>query len=34
MWQHIAEPEQDSPNATCRKLKRFLHASGAGKPSD
>jgi hypothetical protein len=34
MWPRITEPEQDSLDATCRKLNRFLHDSGAGKTSD
>jgi hypothetical protein len=34
MWPRITEPEQDSLDATCRKLKRFLHESAAGKTYD
>jgi len=34
MWPRITEPEQDSLDATCRKFKRFLHESAAGKTSD
>lgn len=34
MWPRISEPEQDSLDATCRKLNRFLRESVAGKTSD
>ena len=34
MWPRISEPEQDSLDATCRKLNRFLHESVARKASD
>jgi hypothetical protein len=34
MWPRITEPEQDSLDATCRKLNRFLRESVAGKTSD
>ncbi len=34
MWPRITEAEQDSLDATCRKLKRFLHESAAGKTYD
>jgi len=34
MWPRISEPEQDSLDATCRKLNRFLRESLAGKTSD
>jgi hypothetical protein len=31
MWPRITELEQDSLDATCRKLHRFWHESAAGK---
>lgn len=31
MWPRITEPEQDSLDATCRKLNRFWGASAAGE---
>lgn len=34
MWPRITESEQDSLDATCRKLNRFLRESAAGKTSD
>jgi hypothetical protein len=34
MWPRISEPEQDSLDATCRKLDRFLRESAVGKTSD
>ena len=34
MWPRITEPEQDSLDATCRKLNSFLRESVAGKTSD
>ena len=34
MWPRISEPEQDSLDATCRRLNRFLRESAAGKTSD
>ncbi|MBK7260701.1 MAG: hypothetical protein IPI03_01900 [Rubrivivax sp.] len=34
MWPRITEPEQDSLDATCRKLNRFLHESAAGTRAD
>ena len=34
MWPRITEAEQDSLDATCRKFRRFLHESVAGKTSD
>ena len=34
MWPRISEPEQDSLDATCRKLNRFLRESVAGKTYD
>lgn len=34
MWPRISEPEQDSLDATCRKLNRFWRESVAGKTSD
>ena len=34
MWPRITEPEQDSLDATCRKLNGFLRESVAGKTSD
>ncbi|MBK8526376.1 MAG: hypothetical protein IPL57_04490 [Rubrivivax sp.] len=34
MCPRITEPEQDSLDATCRKLNRFLHESAAGTRAD
>ena len=34
MWPRITEAEQDSLDATCRKLNRFLRESAVGDPSD
>lgn len=34
MWPRISEPEQDSLDATCRKLDRFLRESAVDKTSD
>jgi hypothetical protein len=34
MWPRISEPEQDSLDATCRKLNRFLRESVARKATD
>jgi len=34
MWPRISESEQDSLDATCRKLNRFLRASAAADSSD
>ena len=34
MWPRITEPEQDSLDATCRKLNRFLRESAIGDPSE
>ena len=34
MWSRITEAQQDSLDATCRKLNRFLRESAAGKQSD
>ena len=34
MWPRITEAQQDSLDATCRKLNRFLRESAAGNPSD
>jgi len=34
MWPHISESEQDSLDATCRKLNRFLRESANPDPSD
>lgn len=34
MWPRISEPEQDSLDATCRKLDRFLRESVVSKTSD
>jgi hypothetical protein len=34
MWPRISESEQDSLDATCRKLNRFLRASASSDPSD
>jgi hypothetical protein len=34
MWPRISEPDQDSLDATCRKLNHFLRQSTAGDPSD
>lgn len=34
MWPRITEPEQDSLDATCRKLNRFLRGSALGDPTD
>lgn len=33
MWPRITEPEQDSLDATCRKLNRFWREAAAGKRS-
>jgi len=33
MWPRITEPEQDSLDATCRKLKRFMRDSATANPS-
>ena len=34
MWPRITESEQESLDATCRKLNRFLRASAAADPTD
>jgi len=34
MWPRITEAQQDSLDATCRKLNRFWRESAAGDPSD
>jgi len=34
MWPRITEAQQDSLDATCRKLRRFMCASGAANPTD
>jgi len=34
MWPRITESEQDSLDATCRKLKRFMRESAAADASD
>ena len=34
MWPRISEPEQDSLDATCRKLNRFLREQAARQASD
>ena len=34
MWSRITEAQQDSLDATCRKLNRFLRESAAGNQSD
>ena len=34
MWPRITESEQDSLDATCRKLNRFMRESAAADPSD
>ena len=34
MWPRITEAQQDSLDATCRKLNRFFRESAAGNPSD
>ncbi len=34
MWPRITEGQQDSLDATCRKLRRFMHASSAANPTD
>jgi len=34
MWPRISESEQDSLDATCRKLNRFFRGSAAADPSD
>ena len=34
MWPRITELEQDSLDATCRKLNRFLRGSAAAVPPD
>ena len=34
MWPRITEAQQDSLDATCRKLNRFVRESAAANPSD
>ena len=34
MWPRIAEAQQDSLDASCRKLNRYLRESAAEDPSD
>jgi len=34
IWPRITEAQQDSLDATCRKLNRYLRESAAGDPSD
>jgi len=34
MWPRITEAQQDSLDATCRKLNRFLRESAAAQPTD